>query len=187
MITWERGLSNFWIMAGDCQGDGIQVAIGSIFYSVNDTMGEKYRPNVAAILVNPSGQILVAERLSIPNSWQFPQGGVDKGESLKDALMREVEEELSIPPSSYQVTEERGGYRYDFPADFERWKNFKGQEQTYFRCDFTGDDSVINLDTAHPEFKDWRWIMPQEFDLGWVVEFKRGVYVRVLKDFFGFR
>jgi putative (di)nucleoside polyphosphate hydrolase len=161
-----------------------EVAIVDGFYSINESMAEKYRPNVAAILVNRSGQVLVAERLKIANSWQFPQGGVDKGESTRDALVREVEEELSLPPDSYTIAEERGGYRYNFPADFKRWKKHRGQEQTYFLCNFTGEDSQIDLDTAHPEFKAWQWIAPADFQIDWVVDFKRPVYIQVMRDFF---
>ena len=147
-------------------------------------MGKKYRPNVAAILVNNSGRILVAERCGHPGAWQFPQGGVDDGESARDALKREIEEELGLSPSSYDVAAERGGYRYDFPKELDRWKKYRGQEQTYFLCRFYGDDSEINLDTEHPEFSAWKWIEPKEFELEWVIDFKRDVYVQVMQDFF---
>ncbi len=160
------------------------VAMNKVFYKLNVSMGEKYRPNVAAIMMNPSGKILVAERIQIPDSWQFPQGGVDKGETPREALLREVEEELGLPSSSYSILEERGGYRYQFPEGLKRWKKYCGQEQTYFLCKFTGDDSQINIETAHPEFSAWKWIDPSDFDLGWVVDFKRDVYVQVLRDFF---
>ena len=58
-------------------------------------MGE-YRPNVAALMVNEKGRLLVCERLLNPGAWQFPQGGVDDGEDHDVAVLREVEEEIGM-------------------------------------------------------------------------------------------
>ena len=55
-----------------------------------------YRPNAAAILRRPDGKILVGERINFKHAWQFPQGGVDKGEDLIAAMFREVEEEIGV-------------------------------------------------------------------------------------------
>ena len=96
------------------------------------------------MIVNRDGQLFVAERIDIPGAWQFPQGGVDSGELPRDALCREVEEELGVPPAAYRILRERGGYRYDFPPGFKRWKKFRGQEQTYFLCELTADEGVID-------------------------------------------
>lgn len=74
----------------------------------------RYRPNVAGILRDRNGKILVGERLKTRGAWQFPQGGVDEGESPREALHRELEEEIGVTRSLYQVVEERGDYRYEF-------------------------------------------------------------------------
>lgn len=145
----------------------------------------RYRPNVAALLVNPQGHVLIAERTDIAEAWQFPQGGVDEGESGAEALGRELREEISLAPDKYQVREQRGGYRYVFPGSHRRWGKFRGQEQTYFLCDFLGTDADLNLLTEHPEFRRFRWIEPGTFSLGWIPKFKHDVYREVLKDFFG--
>lgn len=129
--------------------------------------------------------ILVCERLDFSGSWQFPQGGIDPGESPREALARELMEEISLPPSAYVVIGERQGYRYRFPAKHLKRGRFAGQEQVYFLCRFLGPESLINLNTEHPEFQNWRWILPHEFDLRWLPEFKRAVYAEVLRDFFG--
>jgi len=144
-----------------------------------------FRPNVAAILLNMDNEMFVAERAHIRGSWQFPQGGVDPGESLEEALLREVEEEIGVKPKQLQVLDRKGGYRYEFPKGRLKYGIYGGQEQVYYLCRFLGHDEDINLDTKHREFGRWRWLKPDKFDMDWVPKFKRDVYRRVLRDFFG--
>jgi len=144
-----------------------------------------YRPNVAALLVNPDGHVFIAERADVDEGWQFPQGGIDEGESPEEALRRELVEEIALDPEKYTVREQRDGYRYVFPKARRKWRKFRGQEQRYFLCDFRGSDADINLRTEHPEFRRFRWIEPATFSLRWIPEFKRQVYKDVLRDFFG--
>ena len=143
-----------------------------------------YRPNVAAILRQPDGRILIGERINIDGAWQFPQGGVDEGETTEQAFYRELEEEIGVPPALVRVVEKRGGYRYAFPKGRLKYGLYGGQEQTYYLCDFLGKDRDIRLDTHHQEFRQVRWIKPSEFDLDWVPRFKKAVYAAVMKDFF---
>lgn len=144
-----------------------------------------FRPNVAAILINEEGMLFIAERAHIRGSWQFPQGGVDPGEGLEEALFREIEEEIGVPPRLIQIQSRRGGYRYEFPKGRLKYGVYGGQEQAYYLCRFLGKDTDINLDTKHREFGRWRWIKPEKFDMEWVPRFKRDVYRRVFQDFFG--
>lgn len=144
----------------------------------------KYRPNVAAIIKNAVGRILICERLNLPGAWQFPQGGVDKGETYEQALVREMEEELSLRASDYRVLGRKGPYRYVFGGG-KRKKGFDGQEQQYFLAVLTAPETRINVVTPHQEFRGTRWIEPAEFDLLWLPNFKREVYRSVLRDFFG--
>lgn len=144
-----------------------------------------YRPNVAAILLNMENFMLVAQRSGLRNAWQFPQGGVDAGESLEEALYREIQEEVGVTKDHIQVLDRKGGYRYDFPKGRLKYGIYGGQEQVYYLCRFLGKDKDINLDTEHREFDRWRWIKPEKFDMEWVPRFKRDVYRRVFKDFFG--
>ncbi len=147
-------------------------------------MKMKYRPNAAGILMDGKGKILLCERIDKPGAWQFPQGGVDKGETPLETLHRELEEEIGIKPSHYKVTKEQGGYRYRFPDGRLKFGIYHGQEQTYFLCQFTGSKSDIQIETAHPEFRDAKWIAPKKFDIDSVPDFKRGVFKRVFRDFF---
>ena len=143
----------------------------------------KYRENVAAILRNAAGQILVCERLGVPDAWQFPQGGVDEGETPEVGLARELWEEIGVQARDFKIVARRGPYRYDF-GNGRTKKGYHGKEQIYFLCDFTGDDSRINVATEHPEFQGFRWIAPAEFRIEWLPEMKRAVYRAVLADFF---
>ncbi len=143
-----------------------------------------YRPNVAAILTRDDGRILIAERISFRGAWQFPQGGVDDGESLEQALFREVEEEIGVPRGSVEIISQRGGYRYAFPKGRLKYGIYGGQEQTYFLCRFLGKESEIDIKTSHQEFADWQWIKPAEFKMDWLPKFKKPVYQAVFRDFF---
>ena len=149
-------------------------------------MSQKYRQNVAGILQRPEdGSILVCERLQPAGAWQFPQGGIDKGESAEEALEREMEEEIGLKAGDYEVVEWREGYRYKFPGERLMRGKYCGQEQTYFLCRLTAEESAIRLDRHKPEFSSYQWIQPAEFDPEWLPDFKREVYASVLRDFFG--
>ena len=144
----------------------------------------RYRLNVAAILQNAEGKILICERLNVLGAWQFPQGGVEENENLEQALERELNEEIGLRPEHYRVLERKGPYRYVF-GENRLVKGFHGKEQYYFLIEFTGPENAINFRTEHPEFRDVKWITPEDFDIGWLPEMKRAVYRAVFKDFFG--
>jgi putative (di)nucleoside polyphosphate hydrolase len=145
--------------------------------------GIRYRLNVAAILRNSAGKILIGERVDRSGAWQFPQGGVDEGETLAQALARELLEEISLHPSAYQIISSKGPYYYLFGND-KIVKGFHGKEQHYFLADLTGDPDQIDVETEHPEFRDTRWVDPGEFDIECLPKMKREVYRAVFRDFF---
>ncbi|MBT8777820.1 NUDIX domain-containing protein [Akkermansia muciniphila] len=154
-------------------------------------MERLYRPNVAGLMVRKDGKLLVCERSRQKGAWQFPQGGIDPGETALEAVKREVREEVGFLPSQYDIAESRGGYRYDYPPEVldyvreKRQQPFVGQEQEYFLCRMHADTPEPSLD--HREFCAYRWIAPAEFKLEWLPEFKKEVYARVLADFFNVR
>ena len=148
----------------------------------------RYRPNVAALVVNPDGCLLICERMNLPGAWQFPQGGVDGGETPEQALFREVREEVGLKPEHYVVEDQRTGYRYLYPHSVRSKKLRKhgshGQEQTYFLCRLKEGAPPVNVDQKPREFRAYRWIPIAEFDLDWLPAFKRDVYREVMRDFF---
>lgn len=148
------------------------------------TAKTRYRPNVAAIVQNGAGRILIGERADCAGSWQFPQGGLDPGESPEAGLIRELREEVSLEPRHYTVEERRGPYRYLFPAGITK-RGFNGQEQHYFRLRLRVPESTVDLATEKPEFQAARWIEPAEFSLAWLPGMKHDVYRQVFLDFFG--
>ena len=146
-----------------------------------------YRPCVGIMLANPRGQIFVAQRKDRDtDAWQMPQGGVDKGENTRDAALRELEEETSIPPNLVAIEGESAGLiRYDLPHALvpNIWKGrYRGQEQKWYLMRFHGTDRDVNLATEHPEFTTWKW-MPANELVGSIVPFKREVYAQVLAEF----
>jgi putative (di)nucleoside polyphosphate hydrolase len=142
----------------------------------------KYRPNVAAIIRRDDLKIFVGERSDTPGCWQFPQGGIKKGEHPAEALARELLEEVSLQPQNYNLIDQKGPYRYLFRNNRIK-EGYHGQEQQYFLVQLA-KTAVINVDTKDAEFRDFRWIHPAEFRLDWIPAFKKEVYKRVFCDFF---
>ncbi|HEV2842266.1 MAG TPA: RNA pyrophosphohydrolase [Chthoniobacterales bacterium] len=143
-----------------------------------------YRPAVAAILQDRSGRILICERTDTPGAWQFPQGGMEAGETPIAALIREVLEEISLPRDAYSIGRVLGPYRYRFPAGLTK-KGFHGQAHRYFLLRLRGAKSLVNVAGTDAEFRSTRWILPDEFNLAWLPPMKRRTYRRVLRNFFG--
>ena len=147
-----------------------------------------YRPGVGMMVINGQNQILAGKRIDMAaDAWQMPQGGIDPGETVIDACMREMGEEIGTS-SAELLCEHNVWLYYDIPlplADRLWHGQYKGQKQKWMALRFTGDDRDININTAEPEFCEWRWLEPRELvDLA--VPFKRDVYDDVLKAFSNF-
>jgi len=118
------------------------------------------------------------------DAWQFPQGGVDPGETPEQALARELWEEVSVQAVDFRIVRQQGPYRYLY-GEGRTKKGFHGKKQIYFLCDFLGRENGIDVRTKHPEFRSYRWIHPVEFQPAWLPDMKREVYRAVFADFFG--
>ena len=144
-----------------------------------------FRPNVGIILLNQKSQVFWGKRIRT-HSWQFPQGGIDRGENPEQAMLRELHEEVGLLPQHVQVlARTRDWLRYEVPDRFIRRDargHYKGQKQIWFLLQLVGHDWDLNLRaTDHPEFDAWRW-NDYWVPLDVVVEFKRGVYEMALTE-----
>lgn len=95
-----------------------------------------YRPNVAAIILSPkyplTCELFIASRTDIKNAWQFPQGGIDKSETPKEALFRELKEEIGTNKVDI-IAEYPEWISYDFPPQVvKKMYPYDGQIQKYF-------------------------------------------------------
>ncbi|MCX6074579.1 MAG: RNA pyrophosphohydrolase [Campylobacterales bacterium] len=144
-----------------------------------------YRPNVAAVIVSheypDKKEIFIAERNDMNDVWQFPQGGIDEGESSEEALFRELKEEIGTKKIEI-IAEYPDWIAYDFPSHVAaRMTPFAGQKQRYYLVRLK-KGAVINLDTKHPEFKQYRFVGIDEL-LGQIAHFKKPIYEQVIAYF----
>ncbi len=145
---------------------------------------EFYRPNVGLMLIGPGRQVFVGRRLNQPDSWQMPQGGIDKGETSVEAAVRELGEEIGTT-RALLLRESRDWVTYDVPTAMQppHWKGrWRGQAQKWFALGFTGQDSDIDLARHHQEFDAWRWVPARKLP-ELIVPWKRPAYEAVLKEF----
>lgn len=156
---------------------------------MSETNDLPYRPCVGVMLVNREGKVFVGNRIDNRESgyWQMPQGGVDPGEELDAAMLRELGEEIGARPEHLEIVgrlEEE--LFYDLPPELmgRMWGGrYRGQRQTWYLARFTGSDADIDLQ-AHepPEFCEWKWAEPDQLP-ELIVPFKRQVYQTVVDGF----
>lgn len=144
-----------------------------------------FRSNVGIVLVNDAAQVFWARRVG-GHGWQFPQGGIAAGESPREAMYRELSEEIGLDAGQVEeVGCTKRWLRYRLPAKYRqhgRQPLCIGQKQLWFLLRLTGDEQALRLDASDsPEFEAWRWVdywvPPEE-----VIYFKRRVYERALKE-----
>jgi putative (di)nucleoside polyphosphate hydrolase len=135
------------------------------------------------MVVNAAGLVLIGERRGAVGGWQMPQGGIDRGERPRDAAWRELIEEIGTDRVELAQESSRW-YAYDLPPElipkFHRGR-YRGQSQKWFAFRFAGRDADIDIRTAKPEFRRWRWAEPHEV-VALIVPFKRAVYEAVLEE-----
>jgi len=146
---------------------------------------KNYRPNVAAIVLSSSYpakcEIFIASRIDVEDAWQFPQGGIDEGETPKEALFRELKEEIGTDSIDI-IAEFPEWVSYDFPASVaSRMAPFDGQTQKYFLVKLH-KGAKIDIDTEIPEFSQYKFVKTEKLN-EYITFFKRTVYKKVLKYF----
>ena len=146
-----------------------------------------YRRGVGVMLINADRLVWVGARIdNTDDAWQMPQGGIDKGEEPWATALRELEEETGIKPHLVErLADCPERLRYDLPEDLRGilWGGkWIGQDQDWYLCRFLGSDSDVDIATADPEFREWRWAPPADLpDL--IVPFKRDLYRRLVIHF----
>jgi putative (di)nucleoside polyphosphate hydrolase len=159
-----------------------------------DSSSLPYRPCVGVMLANPAGRVFVGRRIDTRENsggegdfWQMPQGGIDPGEELHAAALRELWEETGVEAAHATILAQTAEeLLYDLPPELvgKLWGGkYRGQRQHWLLLRFTGNDADIRLDAhKHAEFDAWKWVDPEALpDL--IVPFKKRVYRAVLEEF----
>ncbi|MGY6552013.1 MAG: RNA pyrophosphohydrolase [Erythrobacter sp.] len=148
-----------------------------------------YRPCAGFMLFNREARVFVGQRIdpSAHGYWQMPQGGIDPGEDIEAAALRELEEETGIGAGLVEILARTDQpLRYDLPPELvgKVWKGrYRGQEQHWLLGRFLGEDSDIDLAAhEHAEFNEYRWVEPAELT-ELIIPFKRDVYAALVAEF----
>ena len=138
------------------------------------------------MLINGEGLVFAGQRLDRPDAWQMPQGGIDTGETPRQAALRELSEETGIGADKVEIVAEAEDWVfYDLPPELvgKVWKGkYGGQRQKWVLMRFLGQDGDVCIQTDHPEFDRWCWIRADDL-LDSIVPFKRDVYRQVIAAF----
>lgn len=150
-----------------------------------DREKKNFRPNVAAIVLSAKYpqkcEIFIASRTDVENAWQFPQGGIDEGETAKEALFRELEEEIGTKEVEI-IAEYPKWVSYEFPpAIAKKMHPYDGQRQKYYLVKLK-KGAKININTEIPEFSEYKFV-PTKNIYDYITFFKRTVYKQVLQYF----
>ena len=149
-------------------------------------MTDKYRKCVGMMILNSNKEILVGRRLDHPSGyWQMPQGGIDDNENPKEAVWREMLEEIGTNKAEL-IKISNQWINYDIPSETLKtlpWGDiYIGQTQKWFAFLFLGEDNDINVGTDNPEFSEWKWTRMNSI-VDSIVPFKRDVYAKILEEF----
>ena len=144
-----------------------------------------YRKGVGIMLLNRERLVFVGRRIDRDEeAWQMPQGGIDSGETPRQAAFRELKEEVGTDRAEI-VAESKTWLSYDLPRDLRGrvWRGrYRGQRQKWFAMRFLGEDSDVDLETHHPEFNAWKWASVDDL-LRFIVPFKHDLYRAVVDEF----
>jgi putative (di)nucleoside polyphosphate hydrolase len=139
------------------------------------------------MLLNRAGRVFIGHRIRMPPGmprWQMPQGGIDIGETPRQAALRELKEEIGTDRADV-LAKSRGWFHHDVPEEIAEGimgGRYRGNRQKWFAMRFTGTDADVNLATEHPEFDAWKWVKPEQLP-ELAVPFMRRLYLDILAEF----
>jgi putative (di)nucleoside polyphosphate hydrolase len=139
------------------------------------------------MLLNRDGLAFVGHRIRMPPglpAWQMPQGGINVGETARQAAVRELREEIYTDRADI-LAESRSWFDHEVPDEIAQGimeGRYRGNCQKWFAMRFTGTDDDINLGTEHPEFDAWEWVSPEQLP-ELIVPFMRRLYLDLLAEF----
>jgi putative (di)nucleoside polyphosphate hydrolase len=117
-----------------------------------------YRPNISCIIFRErfpgEREYLIVRKPRTNHAWQFPQGGIEPNEDVKNAASRELKEELGTEKFEY-LKKSSHVYFYKFPNS-EKKDNYIGQKQVYYWIKFNGKDEDIKLNRN--ELAEYSWV-----------------------------
>jgi 8-oxo-dGTP pyrophosphatase MutT (NUDIX family) len=133
-------------------------------------MQDTYRQCASVVLLrssvgcSPDGcgnlyQVLLVHKPRQKDAWQLPQGGVEEGETVEEAALRELQEEAGV--TAKIIGESRQTYRYDFPASYRRFRpdHICGQ---LIRFVFAVPDGAQAVQVDGKEIDSFVWVDPEQ-------------------------
>ncbi len=138
-----------------------------------------FRAGVGAAIFDGRGRVLGFERRDIAGTWQLPQGGLNGGEAVHEALWRELAEETGLGPDELDVLAEVPEWLgYALPPDARSSKTGYGQVHKWFILTSRSETPPVRLDQSAAEFRACRW-MELATLAETTAEFRRPVYRRL--------
>lgn len=132
---------------------------------------KNYRKTALGILINSDGKILICLSDRDNMDWKFPQGGIEQNETAKDAIIREIKEEINVDIEDEEILESLSVQSYFFDNGFEI-------KLHPFLIKYNESKKIL---ISPDEFCDYKWVEPEE-----VKNLKLGVrknaYLRIIED-----
>lgn len=120
-----------------------------------------FRKNVVGVIKNKQRQYLLVQRANEPQEhWQFPQGGVEAGESEEKAVLREMQEELGN--DRFKIIKRlEVEHRYVWSKWHQLIKGYKGQKQHFYLLKYFAQDKDFKFYISK-EILDFKWVNKNE-------------------------
>lgn len=146
-----------------------------------------YRQAVHAVIIDNNNQFLVVQKVNYKdNEWSFVGGGIEENENPREAILREIKEELGLINIEI-LAESKAAYKYDWPEEViikqfhKLGKYFGGQQFKYFLIKYSGDKSTLKFQKA--EIKAIKWISYDQLSQHLIFPNQWEDAVEVIKEF----